>query len=66
MAKGGKGSSQGLGAEAIPDMAQMFQAMARQFVTAITNLRREVHCEEERGCPFRRFKRLHIPSFNGK
>ena len=41
MAKGGEGSSQGLGAEVAPDMAQIFQAMARQFVTAITDLRRK-------------------------
>jgi UV DNA damage repair endonuclease len=41
MAKGGEGSSQGLGAKAAPDMAQMFQAMARQFVMVIIDLRRE-------------------------
>jgi hypothetical protein len=35
MAEGGEGSSQGLGAEATPDVAQMFQVLARQFVTAI-------------------------------
>jgi hypothetical protein len=66
MAKGGEGSSQGVGAEAAPNMAQMFQAMARQFVMAITDLRREAPCEEERGCPFKRFEGLHIPSFDGK
>jgi hypothetical protein len=66
MTEGGKGSSQGVGAEAALDMAQMFQAMAKQFVTAITNLRREAPREEERGCPFKRFERLHIPSFDGK
>jgi hypothetical protein len=41
MAEGGEDSSQGVGAEAAPDMAQMFQAMARQFITAITDLKRE-------------------------
>ena len=66
MAKGGEGSLQGVGAEVAPDMAQMFQAMARQFITAITNLRREVPCEEERGCLFKHFERLHIPLFDGK
>jgi hypothetical protein len=66
MAERVEGSSQGVGAEADPDMAQMFQAMARQFVTAITDLRREVPREEERGCPFKRFERLHIPPFDGK
>jgi hypothetical protein len=66
MAEGGEGSSQGVGAEAAPDMAQMFQAIARQFVTAITDLKREVPREEERGCPFKRFERLHIPPFDGK
>jgi hypothetical protein len=40
--------------------------MARQFVTAITDLRREASHEEERGCPFKRFKRLYIPQFDGK
>jgi hypothetical protein len=44
----------------------MFQAMARQIVTAITDLRREAPHEEEHGCPFKRFERLHIPSFDGK
>jgi hypothetical protein len=66
MAERGKGSSQGVGAEAAPDMTQMFQAMARQFITAITDLRSEVPREEERGCPFKRFERLHIPQFDGK
>jgi hypothetical protein len=47
-------------------MAQMFQAMARKFLTAITDLRREVPHEEYRGCPFKRFERLHIPPFDGK
>ena len=55
-----------MGAEAAPNMAQMFQAMARQFITAITNLRREVPCEEERRCLFKHFERLHIPSFDRK
>ena len=58
MAEGGEGSSQGVGAKAAPDMAQMFQAMARQFVTAISDMRREAPREEERGCPFKRFERL--------
>jgi hypothetical protein len=40
--------------------------MVREFVTAITDLRREVPHEEERGCPFKRFKDLHIPLFDGK
>jgi hypothetical protein len=66
MAKEGEGSSQGVGAEAALDMAQMFQAMARQFVTAITDLRKEAPREEEHDCPFKRFERLHIPSFNKK
>ena len=66
MAEGGEGSSQGLGAEAALDMAQLVHAMARQFVTTITDLRREVPREEERGCPFKRFERLHILSFNEK
>jgi hypothetical protein len=47
-------------------MAQMFQAMAREFVTALTDLRREVPHEEERGCPLKCFEHLHIPSFDGK
>jgi hypothetical protein len=55
-----------VGTEAAPDMVQMFQAMARQFVTTITNLRREAPLEEERGCPFKRVERLHIPPFDGK
>ncbi|XP_059441908.1 uncharacterized protein LOC132174233 [Corylus avellana] len=66
MAEGGEGSSQGLEVEATLDMAQMFQAMARQFVTAITDLRREAPREDERGCPFKRFEGLPIPPFNGK
>jgi hypothetical protein len=66
MAEGGEGSSQGVEAEAAPDMAQMFQAMARQFVTAISDMRKEAPREEEHGCPFKRFERLHIPSFDGK
>jgi hypothetical protein len=66
MAEGGEGSSQGVGTEAAADMAQMFQAMARQFVMAITDLRREAPHEEERGCPFKCFERLHIPPFDGK
>jgi hypothetical protein len=59
MAEGGAGSSQGLEAEVAPNMAQMFQAMARQFVTAITDLKRETPHEEESHCPFKRFERLH-------
>jgi hypothetical protein len=66
MVERGEGSSQGLGTETAPDMAKMFQAMARQFVTAITDLKREVPCEEECGCPFKRFERLHITPFDGK
>ena len=55
-----------MGAEAALDMAQMFQAMARQFVMAITDFRREAPCEKEHGCLFKRFERLHIPPFDGK
>jgi hypothetical protein len=66
MAEGGEDSSQGVGAEAAPDMALIFQAMARQFITAITDLRREAPRKEERGCPFKRFERLHTPLFDGK
>jgi hypothetical protein len=66
MAEGGEDSSQGVGAETAPDMAKMFQAMARQFITAITDLRREAPREKERGCPFKRFERLHILPFDGK
>ena len=66
MVEGGEGSSQRVGTEATTDMAQMFQAMTRQFVTTITDIRREAPREEERGCPFKHFKRLHIPSFNRK
>jgi hypothetical protein len=66
MAEGGEDSSQGVGAETAPDMAQMFQVMARQFITAISDLRREAPREEERGCPFKRFERLHILPFDGK
>jgi hypothetical protein len=40
--------------------------MARQFVTAITDLRKEAPLEEERGCSFKRVEQLHIPSFDGK
>lgn len=47
-------------------MPQMFQAMARHFVMAITDPRREVPREEECGCPFKHFERLHIPMFDGK
>jgi hypothetical protein len=56
MAEGGEGSSQGVGAKVAPDMAQMFQAMAWQFPTAITDLRREAPREEEHGCPFKPFE----------
>ena len=66
MAEGGEGSSKGVRAEAALDMAQMFQAMVRQFVTMITDLRREAPCEEECGCPFKCFGQLHIPSFDEK
>jgi hypothetical protein len=66
MAEEGEGSSQGVGVEATPYMAQMFQAMARQFVMAIIDLRREAPREEERSCPFKCFKRLYIPSFDRK
>ena len=66
MAEEGEGSSQGVGAEATLDMAQMFQAVAKQFVTAITDLRREAPREEECGCLFKHFEWLYIPSFNGK
>jgi hypothetical protein len=66
VAEGGEDSSQGVGAETAPDMAQMFQVMARQFITAISDLRREAPREEERGCPFKRFERLHILPFDGK
>jgi hypothetical protein len=66
MAEGGEASSQGLGAEAALNMAQMFQAMVRQFATAITDLWRETPREEERGCLFKCFERLHIPPFDGK
>jgi len=52
MANGGEGSSQGVRTEAVPEMAQMFQDMARQFVTAISDLWREAPHGEERGCPF--------------
>jgi hypothetical protein len=65
-AEGGEGSSRGFGTETPQDMAQMFQAMAREFVTAITDLRRDVPCEEEGGCPLKCFECLHIPLFNGK
>jgi len=66
MSEGGKESSQGSGNENFQNMAQMFQAMTREFVTAITDLRRDAPREEERGCPFKRFERLQIPSFDGK
>ena len=66
MAKGQAGSSQNLEAEAASNMAQMFQAIARQFVMALTDLRREAPCEEERGCLFKHFERLHITPFIGK
>jgi hypothetical protein len=55
-AEGVECSSQGLGAETAPDMVKMFQAMARQFITAITELKREAPREEERNCPFKRFE----------
>jgi hypothetical protein len=32
----------------------------------ITDLRREIPCEEECSCLFRCIERLHIPSFDGK
>jgi hypothetical protein len=54
--EGGECSSQGLGAETAPYMAKMFQAMAKQFIKAITELKREAPCEEERECPFKRFE----------
>jgi hypothetical protein len=66
MADGGEGSSQGIRTEAIPDVAQMFQDMARQFVTAITDYRSEIPRDGEQGCPFKRFERLNIPMFDGK
>jgi hypothetical protein len=66
MVEEGEGSSQGVGAEAAPDMVQMFQAMARQFVMAIIDLRREAPLEEECGYLFKCFERLHIPSFDRK
>jgi hypothetical protein len=66
MAEGGEGSSQGSGPRAALDMAQMFQALARQFVTAITDLKREAPCEKEHGFPFKHFEQLHIPPFDGK
>jgi hypothetical protein len=47
MADGGEGSSQGMRTEAIPDVAQMFQDMARQFVTAITDYRNEAPLDGE-------------------
>jgi hypothetical protein len=47
-------------------MAQMFQAMGRQFVMPITELRREAPREEECGCPFKRFEPLYIPPFDEK
>jgi hypothetical protein len=56
MVERGEGSSQGLGTETAQDMAQMFQAMAREFVMAIT----------DRGCLFKRFEQLHISPFDGK
>ena len=56
MTEGGEGSFQGVGAEAALDMAQMFQAVAKQFITAITDLRREAPREEECGCPFKHFE----------
>jgi hypothetical protein len=66
MAEGGKEASQGFGTETPQNMAQMFQAMAKEFVTDITDLRRDLPREEECGCPFKCFERLHIPSFDGK
>ena len=44
----------------------MFQALARQFVTAIANLRMEAPREEEHGCLFKCLEQLHIPSFDEK
>jgi hypothetical protein len=64
MTEGGKESSQGFGTENFQNMAQMFQAMAREFITAITDLRRDA--PREHGCPFKHFERLQIPSFDGK
>jgi hypothetical protein len=55
MAERREGSSQGVGIEAAPNMAKMFQAMARQFVMAIIDLRREAPCEEEHGFPVQTF-----------
>jgi hypothetical protein len=55
MAEGREGSSQGMGIEAAPNMVQMFQAMGRQFVTAIIDLRREAPREEECGFPVQTF-----------
>jgi hypothetical protein len=66
MAEGGEGSTQGFEIETPQDMAQMFQDMAKEFVMAITDLKREIPREEECGCPFKCFERLHIPSFDGK
>jgi hypothetical protein len=48
MANGEEGSSQGMRTEAVSDMAQMFQDMARQLVIAITNHRREAPRGEAR------------------
>jgi hypothetical protein len=66
MAEGGEGSSQGMRIEAIPDVTQMFQDMARQFITAITGFGGEAPRYVEQGCPFKIFERLSIPMFDGK
>ncbi len=66
MADGGEGSLQGMRTEAIPDVAQMFQDMARQFVTAIADFRSEAPRDGEQGCQFKIFERLNIPMFDEK
>jgi hypothetical protein len=66
MADGGEGSSQGMRIETIPDVAQMFQDMARQFIAGITGFKGEAPREVEQGCPFKRFERLNIPMFHRK
>jgi hypothetical protein len=66
MGGGGEGSSQGMRIEAIPDVAQMFQDMAGQFIATITDFRGEAPHDVEQGCPFKIFERFNIPMFDGK
>jgi hypothetical protein len=66
MADRDEGSSQGMRTEATPDVAQMFQDMARQFIAAITDFIGEAPRDVEQGCLFKRFERLNIPMFDGK